>query len=269
MTSNIDSSIATSPDLSLSYPQPWKHIARSFRTTGFTGSESAVEIAKDWLNDCITSHPNCRDNHDQTLPTRLLDLELLHNTKDLKLVETTGESGQYAALSHCWGTTQQFTTTKATLTKRKVCIPFTELPKTFKEAVQVARALRIRYLWIDSLCIIQGDHDDWAREAARMSAVYQNALITIAAAASDSGDKGLFRRSVEYEVETHPTEGESLSLIFRPPRKHLGSREDREMFPLAQRAWALQERFLSPRVLHYTSQELSFECTQAVSYTHL
>ena len=204
---------------------------------------------------------NCPDNHDQDLPSRLLDLELPNNVIDLRLVEITGESGRYAALSHCWGAIQQYTTRTANLQERKECIPFKQLTKTFKEAVQVTRALGIRYLWIDSLCIIQDDQDDWVREASRMSSVYQNAQITIAAAASDSGDKGLFCRSPEYEVQDQSTEGESCSFIFRAPRSHMdGYSAQQTKLPLAQRSWAFQERFLSPRVLHYTSVELCFEC---------
>jgi len=206
---------------------------------------------------------NCPDNRGQNLPTRLLDLELPNNAIDLRLVEMTGKSGCYAALSHCWGARQQYETTTATLQERKECILFRQLTKTFKEAIQVTRALSIRYLWIDSLCIVQGDQDDWAREASRMSSVYQNAQITIAAAASDCGDKGLFRRSFEYEVETHSTEGKSRSFVFRTLRPHIDEYMGQQStFPLSGRAWAFQERFLSPRVLHYTPLELFFECIQ-------
>ncbi|CAE7186803.1 HET domain protein pin-c2 [Pyrenophora teres f. teres] len=101
--------------------------------------------------------------------------------------------------------TVPFTTTIATFRERRERILFVQLTKTFQEAVQTTRALGIRYLWIDSLCIIQGDPDDWAREASQMSLVYQNALITIAAAASKSGDECLFRKylSHDYKVNIH------------------------------------------------------------------
>ena len=44
----------------------------------------------------------------------------------------------------------------------------------------IARALDIRYLWIDSLCIVQDDPADWEAEAARMKDFYAEILFTIA-----------------------------------------------------------------------------------------
>ena len=64
---------------------------------------------------------------------------------------------EYVALSHCWGSGRQFMTTKATLQQKMEGISFAELPKTFQDAIVVSRALRVQYLWIDSLCIIQDD----------------------------------------------------------------------------------------------------------------
>lgn len=67
------------------------------------------------------------------------------------------EPVKYIALSHCWGTEQNFTTTKATRDARMKEIAWNELPKTYRDAIKVARKLHIRYVWIDSLCIIQDD----------------------------------------------------------------------------------------------------------------
>jgi hypothetical protein len=82
------------------------------------------------------------------MPTRVLDLCSFDDEDVIRLVEDPGINGRYAALSHCWGTTVQFTTTKATLLERYDHIPLVELPKTFREAVQVVRKLGLRYLWV-------------------------------------------------------------------------------------------------------------------------
>ncbi|PQE03115.1 heterokaryon incompatibility protein [Rutstroemia sp. NJR-2017a BVV2] len=55
---------------------------------------------------------------------------------------------------------------------------------TFQNAVQITRALGLRYLWIDSLCIIQDDKDDWQFESAKMANIYLGSCVTIAATAS-------------------------------------------------------------------------------------
>ncbi|KAK0727277.1 heterokaryon incompatibility, partial [Lasiosphaeria miniovina] len=90
--------------------------------------------------------------------------------------------GKYAALSHCWGSPgqQPFTTTADNLASRQSGIDFQHLPPTFRDAVIVASELGVQNLWIDSLCIIQDDADDWARESIRMAAVYGKAHVTIA-----------------------------------------------------------------------------------------
>jgi len=120
---------------------------------------------------------------------------------------------------------------------------------------------------IDSLCIVQDDHDDWAHEASKMSTVYHNAFVTISATASRSGEEGLFRSYTEYEVELRSGRIKAATLIFCEKRSHmdefsdpLSSARPSDKFPLNKRAWGLQERLLSTRVLHYTYSELAFEC---------
>lgn len=108
---------------------------------------------------------------------------------------------------------------------------------------------------------MQDDHEDWAREAARMSTIYQNAFVTISATASKSGDEGLFRRCSENEVQFVSKGGGPITLIFSEERFHVGEFYTGN-YPLLKRAWALQERLLSPRILHYTHQEMAFECTE-------
>lgn len=53
-------------------------------------------------------------------------------------------------------------TTKQTIQKKEAGIPLVELPKTFRDAIQIVNKLGVRYMWIVSLCILQDDADDWA-----------------------------------------------------------------------------------------------------------
>lgn len=245
---------------------------------------AAFQKARTLLQKCVTTHIACVSDDDQPLPSRLLDLSS-QDADTVKLVETAGEYGKYAALSHCWGTTPQFITTKVTIHERKENIFLAQLTNTFREAVQVARALNIRYLWvrpsfminvldicwlciltlqIDSLCIVQDDHDDWAQEASRMSTVYQNALITVSATSSKSGNEGLFRRWSEFETRVIPGNEEAGTFIFSAEREHFDGQwgSHRQKYPLLSRAWALQERLLSPRILYFGRSELHFECIE-------
>ena len=96
----------------------------------------------------MDNHTSCRSDDHRTIPTRLLDLQTPDGEDSIRLVSTVGEDRRYVALSHCWGTTTQFTTTKATLGERQYAIMLTQLTKTFREAVHVTRALAVRYLWV-------------------------------------------------------------------------------------------------------------------------
>ena len=93
----------------------------------------------------------------------------------------------YIALSHCWGKNPIVRTTTSTLAQRKQGIEISLLPPTFRDAIIIARRLDVRYLWIDSLCIIQDDELDWQTESAKMSTIYQHALLTISAGLSSHG----------------------------------------------------------------------------------
>ena len=90
---------------------------------------------------------------------------------------------RYLALSHCWGTAHGGhvpRTTKATLSDRLVSIDWEELSKTFQDALIITRGLGMRYIWIDSLCIVQDDKEDFETECAKMGLVYSKAHCTIA-----------------------------------------------------------------------------------------
>ena len=120
------------------------------------------------------------------LPTRVLDVRGADDSLPPRLVETRGlyDKGKYIALSHCWGLDRHIVTNEANFKSHKRGIPYESLPKTFQDAVVMARRLAASYLWIDFLCIIQDDVQDWKDEAMKMADVYRNAYCTLAATGS-------------------------------------------------------------------------------------
>lgn len=141
-------------------------------------------------------------------------------------------------------------------------IPRSSLTRTFKEAIDIARALGFTFLWIDSLCIIQDDDEDWRSESVRMSEIYGGSSLTIAATAAPDGSYGCLQE-------------QDLSLIpeqtFSPSNAGTFVLRDLDLYqhqilesPLAKRAWVYQERFLSHRVLHCASQQLFWECQEDI-----
>ena len=172
---------------------------------------------------------------------------------------SASENGRYAALSHRWGSSA-LTTTLANLQSRKKCIIWAELPKIFQDAIAITRQLGLRYLWIDSLCIIQDDIEDWQRQSAQMSSIYANSYVTIAATSSDSSDSTCLTSKNRARA---PVELNQPSIFARKPLTHghmFNSNENNSAYPLFGRAWCFQERLLSTRTLHYTRDEIVFEC---------
>lgn len=126
------------------------------------------------------------------LPTRVLYIDSISPQLDVKLVESKGMKGKYCALSHCWGPEHKrsLCTTKGNLEEHHISVPSDKLPKTFKDALVITKGIGIDYLWIDYLCIVQDDHDEWERESANMGSLYEKATLMIAASAASDSSEG-------------------------------------------------------------------------------
>ena len=284
-----------------------------------------------WLQEQITT---CDKTHQCThvkdfspLPSRVLDVNLDDDPNYIYLVESKGRGGLYLALSHCWGTSHRITTTRENVATHRVGIVLSDLPKTFKDAVHVARELEVPYLWIDSLCILQDDPADWEAEAKLMGDVYLNAYLTISALSSEDDSSGCFadmdtdpRLTLTYvssdaratgrpcipraspRILSIPAENEHDLRAYRSGRLpfHVAEmtqieRKSRLYFTfewmpsslksdpmiylmgtfggnfdpiadshLSSRGWVLQERILSPRIIHYSNGEMFWECQTGI-----
>jgi len=180
--------------------------------------------------------------------------------------------GKYIALSHCWGGQASLRLTNDTLDDFKGGILWTEIPLTFKHAIKICRLLGVDYIWIDSLCIIQDSPDDWFTQASKMCDIYSNSWVTIAADGAPNSTHGFLtdeRRQMKVKRFQCPGQNRQDSEI-RVRRR--GSGVLRDSFshhhwlapprsPLSSRGWILQESLLSPRILHYTAEELTWECS--------
>ncbi|KAF1957127.1 HET-domain-containing protein, partial [Byssothecium circinans] len=193
---------------------------------------------------CASSHQKCKSVFTFESPTRLLDLgsDEPQAIDTIRLInsKTLQSDAQYTILSYCWGTSVShglLRTTLSTLDVHSGGIKVDALPKTFQDAIRLTRAISTRYIWIDSLCIIQDDPTDWEKEAEKMAAYFQNSLLTIAAtSAADS------------------TTGPKLADRFNVMRS-----------PLNKRGWVLQEIVLSTRVLHCAQDQWYWQCREHIN----
>ncbi|KAF4498972.1 heterokaryon incompatibility [Fusarium agapanthi] len=144
------------------------------------------------------------------------------------------------------------------------------LTKTFKHAIELTTGLGFTHIWIDSLCIIQGDQEDWNHECRRMYDVYGGAELVIAAACAKNGNDGLFSdrepgKRIEFETSTGNTTKATVSAHRGNIDKHDIWKTGEQYWvadglPLFTRAWAFQERMLAKRIVHFTDYEVIWEC---------
>ena len=200
----------------------------------------------------------------------------------MRLVEGSAQCTPYVALSYRWGGLDAiWQTTTKNLNSRRDAFSIEDLPKTLSDAIRVARDLGFEWIWIDSLCIVQDDREDWAKEAVKMASIYQNAIITISADSSQDAKAGLhnkrptsmFSREESFKICNTLSTGEESALYLFPNRKtRLDESIDniRDMgdllshCSLRDRGWTLQERTLSPRIIHYASDKLYWECCHGI-----
>lgn len=231
-----------------------------------TASNANVNIAKQWLNKCLCDHKGCTKPKAICLGHPLRLVAVGSKTAEPFLYET--ESGtqvpDYLTLSHCWGTqTMPLRLESDHLESFKKAIPFHSLSKTFQDAVTLVRRLGYEFIWIDSLCIIQDSKSDWQIESEFMGNIYRNSVCTLAATASTGGDGGLFRIRNTLKNERCQVWGDETHGIYVGLEKTIPLaryRRDVGKGPLNTRAWVLQERYLSPRVLHFSSNAVYWDC---------
>ena len=270
-------------------------IRRAGEVYGDLTTNEYAEIIKTWLQHCLFHHRLCQDyasiRRPKPLPKRVLDL----SENKISLIETAGTNDLYIALSHCWGRQQIITTTKDSMDSRTEGINIEDMPQTFQDAVQLTRALGIRYLWVDSLCIIQDDIEDWSSQSAVMSDLYAGCYLNIAATRSSSGSEPFLctrwtiRNSLERSMGMHgkpltqirkcnvqsyavsgsnsfPWYGRDMRVRLALNSSHEALRTLRwthlhkDTTPLNQRAWVYQERNLSARTVHFHANEMVWDC---------
>jgi hypothetical protein len=267
-----------------------------------SSSDVAVQRLRNWVSWCDDNHPcSPATVDDPPLPTRVLDLgKPGDELRTITLLESGGKHGRYVALSHCWGKSPRTVLTSETIEDLKnPGIAISYLPKTFQDAVQITRKLRVRYLWIDSFCILQDSVTDWEEEATKMADVYTKSYITISASASTDSLAGCFpsrdatyippdllssgvitERDPSKPVTRKYTEIKPPHRVFAelhffpewmPPSTANGKRLYRigtfgKSFDplynahLSTRAWTSQERLLSPRTIHFARGQMYWEC---------
>jgi hypothetical protein len=270
-----------------SHSLPWRSLGKAIEVPSRTDSDESYDFIRTCLKNCL-SHEACNSLGSRVFPTRVLDIG--KGEKDPIRLHIPRKYGfKYIALSmslkcsnipfdsltfkgHCWGTGPTLTTTNSNLHHHQDEIELEHLPVLFSDTVRIARRLNVRYIWIDSLCILQDSKKDWEQESAKMGNIFENAHLVISAVnCSDSSQRILSprpnylrRRKLTYTNTT----GKEFKLYVRKYHDHHPNIQENTPTlltgPLTTRGWAQQEQILATRILHYTATELVFECKTAV-----
>lgn len=202
-----------------------------------TNSARTLSQIRQWVDTCNQDHHRCgrRRKLPDSVPARLLDISqinaTLRGTARIRVVLTKDEGihEPYVTLSHRWGDNPEFIQLKQSNLETLTTVGFEWcdplLPKTFKDAILLARKLGISYIWIDSLCIIQErtarlegldeniPETKTQHESKLMHQYYTNSFCNISTADSGSGLPGLFRSR---DISTNGHGSIRASII--PPR---------------------------------------------------
>ena len=238
-----------------------------------TGSEVCLELARHWFKNCCEHHQKCNTQLDSGwYPRRLVDVS--EPTPRLILTSERIPDGPYATMSHCWGPDHFLVLTAENIGDFVSGIPFSSFLPSFRDAITVVRDLGLRYIWIDSYCIVQnsgsGSHKaEKLLDIAQMRKVYANSILNLGSSHAASPHGGCFtsRRSLsrppEYFTLPDATgqQGDKRLHLYTYMDANLDTSR-LQIHRLFERAWVFQERILSPRMLHFGMGHLYYECQE-------
>ncbi|KAK4444445.1 heterokaryon incompatibility protein-domain-containing protein [Podospora aff. communis PSN243] len=242
-------------------------------------SQRVLSFIQHQVSECDSNHGHdCTSNLgfvNPGWPARILEINEPDGLVILKDFDVSMER-QFAALSYCWGASQElkdnppYKALTTTLGHLRSGVSIAALPRTIREAVMLCDRLNIRFIWIDSLCIIQDSELDSQREALKMEAVYSLSKLTIIAAASTSCHSGLWPIDAYGEdIDLFSTQEQAFRITAR---RHYSSGFHRSLAvsqessdAIDKRGWAYQEDVLSSRYIKFTRDDLQWKCNQRTS----
>lgn len=225
--------------------------------------QTCLDLISRWMHECKTTHDICKSmtSQDVVLPARVMDVMSQQNPK---LIITNGRLGKYVALSYCWGTPGPDIlklTSQNMASMTNGVIDATMFAKTHQNAFHLAQLMGVRYIWIDALCIIQDDLEDWAVESRKMGDIYGGAHLTIVAGSSADSRRGFLpSRSNAVQPCPIPLELGQDPFLFATlfPSVDEG--------PTASRGWCYQEAILSKRSVIFGAEQMGFRCPTGTTF---
>ncbi|KAI1387482.1 HET-domain-containing protein [Hypoxylon trugodes] len=240
-----------------------------------------LQWVRRWINTCRADHGDACERADVGLGSTLERIRFI-DVQQRCIVTFTGvqlSSYEYITLSYVWGGPQELRLTSSNKNQMAQQGSLAKhLPQTIEDSILVAEYLETRYIWVDSLCIIQDDDGDKAIQIGAMSQIYGFAHLTIIAASSSNVHGGLpglrpgSRSQEQQEIIVLPESKNemtgdilpALSLMTALDPLANPSEHFLERTPWNSRGWTMQERVLSRRILVFMPEQVYWICREAM-----
>jgi hypothetical protein len=240
-----------------------------------TQSECNLEFLREKYVDCQKTHRIRCDWFKFLSPPGKTDagessLKAMSFAKNLRVIDVMKQNivkaplnCQFVALSYVWGKVEFLQLKKANrvdLEKEGAFLQH-KPPLTVRDAIELTRALGERYLWVDTLCIVQDDDEDRRLQIRQMDVIYSIASLTIVAAAGEDANVGLPGLSSRMRRPAQAIES-IRGLRFAAMHPRLSCLMD--TLPINTRGWTFQELALSRRVICFTPRQNYYFCRSGI-----
>lgn len=177
-----------------------------------------------WLEACEVLHDGVCDNLDRPIKRaiRLLD------TSSLRLQTFDPETlPRYFTLSYVWGS-KKYARLQSDNLIEMTTVGFeddTKFHPSVSDTIVLMSSMKARYLWVDTLCIIQDSDADKLAQIDQMDAIYANSALTIVAAGDEpEGLPGV--RDLRTEINSIHLGGLMLVADARASHESLARKND-------------------------------------------
>lgn len=224
-----------------------------------------TRLFSEWLRLCDSKHlPRCKHSvYRSNIPLKHFRVVNIRE----KRVHLAPPDCQYVALSYVWGPVHplRLTVENAEMLEAKGALDlphiWSAIPRTVQDAIYVALAANVDYLWVDTLCIVQDGFEIKQEMFRQMHLVYRNAIFTIVAASGDDANRGLpgvqkgSRRAHQTVWELG---GRTYLDVELGETDEVGSGFQGSAW--RTRGWTYEEGMFSSRMLVFTEQQAYWYC---------
>ncbi|GKU15347.1 unnamed protein product, partial [Fusarium langsethiae] len=228
------------------------------------------DMIKSWIRICDQHHKICQHHE---VPNDIPRFRLIDVARMCIVQVDDSKRPHFATLSYVWGVTPFLRLIKANVKDLQDpgCLEKLGLPSTIRDAISICAKLQIKYLWIDSLCIIQDDESDMIQVIDKMDSIYRESILTIVAASGSDAHSGVpgVRPKTRF-LEQHPLQIRGVNLIdsVDTGQFRFQGRFQEPLWvsntPWARRAWTFQEALVSRRSLFFTAEQVYWSCREGL-----